>query len=434
MESKVNPIKIMDDVAFVSTGNAYTMAIKSDGSLWGWGYNNDGQIGDGTRANKNSPIKIMDDVTFVSAGWRHTMAIKSDGSLWGWGNNFLYGQIGDGTTEHRLTPVKVTNDVVFVSADDCHTMAIKQDSGLWAWGMNFYGELGDGTTVNRPSPLRVMLDVAFVSAGSGHTMAIKSDGSLWGWGRNDEGQLGDGSTSRKYSPVKIMDEVTFVSAGSIPNDDGYTIAIKSDGSLWGWGKNSSYRLGDGVGWNRHYPFKIMDGGVQFPDATSVTFSQPTVQVVADGKTVLLPTVEPLNGDYENAVWQSSDEAVATVSPRGVVSGHSPGMATITLTAETRTRARLEATCLVEVLDEQESTLWGNAQTTPVRTWVQGGRLLATGLPAGVHCRLYDATGALVAEVTAHDGRLSVPLSGNGVFVLVTERGEAVKVVAPAYGK
>ncbi|MCL1793885.1 MAG: hypothetical protein FWG34_08445, partial [Oscillospiraceae bacterium] len=278
--NKLTPTHIMDNVAQVSAGAGYTMVIKSDGSLWAWGENGFGRIGDGTTTDGYEPVHIMDNVAQVSAGEYHTMAIKTDGSLWALGNND-YGQIGDGTAsifnptmgitikyDYKSTPVHIMDNVAQVSAGEYHTMAIKTDGSLWAWGNNDYGQIGDGTTTDRyervliMEPVYIMDNVAQISAGEMYTMAIKSDGSLWAWGYNGNGQIGDGTTTDRHSPVKIMDNVAQVSAGA-----GYTIAVKSDGGVWTWGRNYLHQLGSDT------PVKIMDGGAT-ERATSQLSSQP----------------------------------------------------------------------------------------------------------------------------------------------------------------
>jgi len=257
------PVKTPFLVKQVSAGFVHTVAIKTDGTLWAWGRNEYGQLGDGTGGggygdhyvNKN-PTQIGNDSNWasVSSSYCHTVAIKTDGTLWAWGANW-HGQLGDGTdggyaadeSGNKNIPTKIgtDNNWATVSAGEYHTVAIKKDGTLWAWGYNRWGQLGDGTSgynsdKNIPTKIGTDNNWASVSVGGYNTVAIKTDGTLWAWGANEFGQLGDGSggggdgdhSGDKNIPTKIGTDNNWASVltGS------YTVAIKTNGSLWAWGK------------------------------------------------------------------------------------------------------------------------------------------------------------------------------------------------------
>lgn len=248
----------------VSAGRDFAVELKSDGTLWAWGNNQYGQLGDGTAIEKYSPVQIGtdNDWAMVAAGEQHAVAIKTDGSLWAWGYNFS-GQLGDGTTIDKHSPTQISipntnnNDWSQISASGRFTMALKnvqQGSGreLWAWGENSSGQLGDGTKNNSLSPVRIGSDSDWsaVAPGHFHTLALKSGGTLWAWGLNFRGQLGNDNLTDSVIPVQIGNDNHWSAAAA-----GYfhSVALKSDGTLWTWGGNSRGELGDGTGTNKTAP-------------------------------------------------------------------------------------------------------------------------------------------------------------------------------------
>ena len=237
----------------VAAGGYHTVGVKTDGTLWSWGNNSWGQLGDGTTSNKSTPVQVgtASDWQLVVAGYGHTIATKTDGTLWAWGGNSYY-QLGDGTAENKSNPVQVGtgSDWQSVVAGEFHTMAIKTDGTLWAWGNNSSGQLGDGTTTSKSSPLQIGTATNWqsVAARYRHTVAVKTDGTLWVWGDNYRGQLGDGTEVDKYSPVQIgtASDWHSVAAGS-----SHTAAVKTDGTLWAWGGNagSPVQVGSATDWD-----------------------------------------------------------------------------------------------------------------------------------------------------------------------------------------
>lgn len=247
-------------------GASCSFAVKKDGTLWAWGSNYNGKIGDGTNENKSTPVQIMTDVSSVyNNSYNTSFAIKNDNSLWAWGQND-YGQVGDGTKINRNTPIKIMDNVVsFSCSSNSVSFAIKNDNSLWAWGNNAHGQIGDGTKNESLLPIKIMENVKFVTSAKNHTFAIKNDNSLWSWGSNTYGILGNGTEAERLTPVKIMDDVETIEIGygivsSVkinPNVD-YVLVLKRDGSVWSWGTNINGQLGDGTTKSRAEPKKILD--------------------------------------------------------------------------------------------------------------------------------------------------------------------------------
>ena len=284
-ENQINTIRpdvgINSYSQVLSLGDYHSGVIAQDGSLYMWGVNDFGQIGDGTTKNRYKPTKILDHVVSVSLGDYYSGAITQDGSLYMWGSN-VYGQIGDGTTEDRYKPTKILDHVIAVSLGYCHSGAITQDGSLYMWGSNDSGQIGDGTTEDRYKPTKILDHVIAVSLGVSHSGAITQDGSLYMWGSNVFGEIGDGTEEDRYKPTKILDHVIAVSLGV-----GHSGAITQDGSLYMWGWNSDGQIGDGTTKARYTPTQItIPGGVALPSDLKFDFDISTQSEEASADSVL----------------------------------------------------------------------------------------------------------------------------------------------------
>ena len=252
-----SPVKVLDNVVSVSSGSYHTAAVREDGSLWVWGSNEHGQIGNGGGGNasyndkpiQTIPVKVLDNVAAVSCGDSCTAAIKTDGTLWIWGYNV------------SSTPIKAMDGVTTVSCDTQLYSVIKEDGTLWAWG-TMYKERNSEytiTSVEYTDAIKIDSDVADVSCGSSGFAYIKNDGTVWIWGSNTCGQHGDGTKGdviltpeTQPTQVKTLSNAVSISYGK---SFGYVAVILADGSLWMWGWNDYCQLGIGrTGNDKSEPF------------------------------------------------------------------------------------------------------------------------------------------------------------------------------------
>jgi alpha-tubulin suppressor-like RCC1 family protein len=259
-------------VVAVAAGGNFTLAMKADGTLWGWGNNNNGQLGIGNQVSQPVPVQVkgpgaagvLTGVAAISAapnaGGVFALALKADGTVWSWGNN-ANGQLGDGTATNRSSPVQVVDvggagTLTGVSAIDAggtsgnlHSIAVRTDGTVLAWGSNANGQLGTGDHVSSKVPVQVATlgtgsGVVAVSAATGLSIARRGDGSVLSWGDNSSGQLGNGSFFGRAVPAQVAglgsgSGVTSIASGNGAN---HSMAVRADGALLAWGNNSSGQL------------------------------------------------------------------------------------------------------------------------------------------------------------------------------------------------
>ncbi len=280
-KNKVVDVQIEGDYS----RGVHTAAITENGELYMWGYNEYGQVGDGTTEDRYVPKKIMENVLSVSLSGHNSAAITENGDLYTWGYN-IAGQIGDGTTENRYLPQKIMENVVYVSLGNCVSAAITEKGELYTWGVNTVGGIGDGTTTNRYTPTKIMENVIYVKMLYGNAMAITEDGKLYVWGNNLWGQLGDGTNNNISVPKVIMENVAYANLYAVLTKDKslytweydkvgipqkimenvtcvnssnqHVTALTEDGELYRWLENSSGQVGDGTTVYKNKPQKIMN--------------------------------------------------------------------------------------------------------------------------------------------------------------------------------
>ena len=230
----------------IKTGSEFSIGIKEDGTLWSWGFNGNGQLGNPTaKNNETSPIQIGNDTNWktIAAGGFHALAIKNDGTLWGWGLNNNK-QVIDDELVSLNSPEQIGSDTDWEFVEACYvsSFAIKNDGTLWAWGYNGNGELGVNDCVEHSQPTQVgTAKWKAVSAGGLITMGIQENNTLWRWGTNYTYSDTSGYSSTIDSfPVQVGTDVDW-NAVSVGFE--FALALKEDGTLWACGDNTNKQLG-----------------------------------------------------------------------------------------------------------------------------------------------------------------------------------------------
>jgi alpha-tubulin suppressor-like RCC1 family protein len=334
-KSVFEPVAGSRAFAAVSSGSLHTVALAQDGTVWGWGKNLSGQLGTGGNLVPSSePVRAgtLANVVSITAGQSHSTAVKTDGTVWWWGgylmeyayvpaqktalsgaleaaagNSFSLvrkadgtvwgwgmngsGQLGDGTTSHTATPVQVQGIATAsgIAAGGLHGLAPLQDGSVVAWGDNSKGQLGDGTTTGRLAPVSVLGlpgPAAAVRASGSCSFARLEDGSLWAWGANDTGQLGDGTTTERHAPVQVTTLGTGVA--EVASSGTHTIARKTDGSVWAWGRNDDGELGNGDTLDQFTPIQVAPPGSASAASAGFGFSVYLSNDCAIGCTASVP--------------------------------------------------------------------------------------------------------------------------------------------------
>jgi alpha-tubulin suppressor-like RCC1 family protein len=266
---KNSPVSVVGgftDWTQVSAGNDHSLGVRANGTAWGWGRTQYGQLGINTIAGSFvSPVSVIGGFTDwiqVSASRNHSLGVRANGIAYAWGNN-QFGKLGDGTATARSSPVSVVGgftDWVQLSGGTLHSLGLRSNGTAWAWGGGGGGALGDNSTVTKSSPVSVVggyTDWTQVSAGTDHSLGIRVDGTAWSWGSNIDGRLGDNSTVGKSSPVLVaggFTDWTQLSAGGL-----HSLGVRENGTAWAWGNAGGGRLGDNSSIAQSSPVSVVGG-------------------------------------------------------------------------------------------------------------------------------------------------------------------------------
>jgi alpha-tubulin suppressor-like RCC1 family protein len=246
----------------------FTLAVKSDGTIWAWGMNRYGQMGNGTvnplpgpqvtvpvLVSNSLPGGAINSPRQVTCGYQFGAALTTNGTVWTWGSG-SHGELGQGaatTTSYYPAQIPGLTNITAISAGWFHILALQSNGMVWDWGNNASGELGDGTAVNRSSPVQVLnvSNIVSVSGGDSHSSALATDGTVWKWGLNDVGELGNGTTNVVANPFPAQIATNIFGSGFsnvvlLSARDYHNIALKADGSVWMWGANDQGQCGNGT--------------------------------------------------------------------------------------------------------------------------------------------------------------------------------------------
>jgi len=340
----------------VAAGGVTSLALDSAGHVWAWGGNGNGQLGNGTTTNSNFPVEVvtsfggspLSNIVAIASGHDFSMALDSTGHVWTWGINSV-GTLGNGTNTDSSVPVEVTispgvylSGIVAISGGDAQAVALDNSGHVWTWGSDYDDQLGDGISMNSNVPIEVpdFDGITAIASGANYSLALKNDGTVWAWGYNGDGELGNGMTgSDKDTPAQVMglSDITAINCGY-----DHILALKSDGTVWAWGNNTSYGLANGTTTgNSSIPNQISNltgvivlgagyaqNTVLKNDGTIWGWGQDTWGVtlpieVGDRETAALPTFSPAAGVHTGTITISTTITTPGASIHYTLDGTEP---------------------------------------------------------------------------------------------------------------
>lgn len=448
-----SPTSQMSDVIYASSGFMHHAAIKSDGSLWMWGRQYCGELGNGSTSNTpNNPTKVLSSgVRTVSAGGQTTAIIKTDNTLWMCGRND-FGQIGNGKTDIVTKFTKILDNVESAVAGWGVSFAITQDHQLYAWGHNDKGQLLNDTTDYDATPKIILEDVTAVSAsatesnlfaaiktngdlviwgkdyktpkvldnkvsnvsvGKDYLLFIKEDASMWAYGVNNYGQLGFGTFDSPQSPVKVMDNVKDVKAA-----DESSFALKENGSVWSWGRNKNNLIGQKDNYSEisATPKQIMEG---MPTSTLQGFvcNKKQIEVEVGSQAVIPVFPVPLTADYKAILWNSSNTECVTIDDRGIVYAKKAGFSDIIATITDRTNKKFSVKCLVKTTRPVGINMI--TKETTLKIWSHDSKIYVQNVPKGQEISVITIDGKTLHKEFSQGTTAEIPVTPNSLYIVRT---------------
>ncbi len=396
---------VLTGVVAVGSVSRTSLAVRSDGTVWAWGENNKGQVGDGTTTDRTTPVAVkgpggtgvLGGVVAVSGGYEFSVALKADGTVWGWGANDD-GQLGNGTTTNSAVPVQVKGlaGVVAVAGgvDGYHALALKADGTIWAWGDNYDGQIGNGTTVDAVLPTQVkgaggagvLTSMVAIAAGETHSLALRSDGTVWAWGYNGYGQLGDGTTDTRTTPDKVTD--LGGAASAIGSGSSHSLAVRTDGTVHAWGNNGDGQLGDGTTSERTKPVRVR--GINRGSGVSGVLGgrYHSVAVRSDGQIRSWG-----DNDYGQLGDGTDSESSAPVAPLDLPRSGLPALKVVTA-AKVTGKAKLGKKLKVA------AGSWALPATAVSYQWLRSGKAIAGATGTTYKVKKKDVRKKISVRVTA----------------------------------
>jgi alpha-tubulin suppressor-like RCC1 family protein len=262
------PVRVasgLTGISQVAGGNSHSLFLLANGEAYGAGENNYGRLGDGTGTDRHTPVRVasgLANISQVAAGNYHSLFLLANGEAYGAGWNER-GRLGDGTWTNRHTPVRVASGLTGISqvaGGGSHSLFLLANGEAYGAGQNRYGELGDGTTTDRHTPVRVasgLTGISQVAGGGSHSLFLLANGEAYGAGSNYDGQLGDGTTTDRHTPVRVASGLKGIS--QVAGGGSHSLFLLANGEAYGAGQNTRGQLGDGTTTERHTPVRVASG-------------------------------------------------------------------------------------------------------------------------------------------------------------------------------